>query len=40
MYQQVPTTLLDWGAPDRAYQGRSFAHLWVEPAGSRPLGVP
>jgi len=20
----VPTTLLDWGAPDRAYQGRSF----------------
>ena len=20
----VPTTLLDWGVPDRAYQGRSF----------------
>ena len=26
MYKQVPTTLLDCGDHDRAYQGRSFAH--------------
>jgi len=26
----VPTTLLDWGIPDRAYQGRSFTpHRYV-----------
>jgi hypothetical protein len=24
IYKQVPTTLLDWGVPDRAHQGRSF----------------
>ena len=32
----VPTTLLDWGVPDRAYQGRSFTphrYLLTEPHG-------
>jgi hypothetical protein len=36
LFMTVPTTLLDWGVPDRAYQDRSFAphrYMLTEPYG-------